>query len=160
MTFVPTRGRLLRLTLHIYRMRDTVLLIQNIVQIHLGTGAVTGKLHMAHLYPTAERARGADCMNGIAYNATDDTYLLTGKLWPKVGEASRQTGRCSCPRCCCSAILVVVLLLQYFKVKIGAAANATRGAVKRLTRRGGGAGMRGRSGGVGSHSGGRRRRRY
>ena len=58
--------------------------LDEIVKIHLGTGAVTERLQMAHLYPPAERVQGADCLNGIAYNATDETFLLTGKLWPKV----------------------------------------------------------------------------
>jgi hypothetical protein len=35
------------------------------------------------LYPKAGRDRKADCLNGIAFNASADTFLLTGKLWPK-----------------------------------------------------------------------------
>lgn len=53
-----------------------------IVKIDLSTGTVVGTLYMRRLYPQRERPPTADCLNGIAYNATDDTLLLTGKLWP------------------------------------------------------------------------------
>ena len=38
---------------------------------------------MDTLWPHHERPRSADCLNGIAYNKTDKTFLVTGKLWPK-----------------------------------------------------------------------------
>ena len=47
--------------------------------------------------PPYSRAATADCLNGIAYNSSDGTYLLTGKLWPKYyrvrfGSSSRGDG--------------------------------------------------------------------
>ena len=35
------------------------------------------------LLPAAERY-GTDVLNGIAYDASTDTFLITGKLWPRV----------------------------------------------------------------------------
>lgn len=35
---------------------------------------------------TAEEARGAEVLNGIAYRPETETFFLTGKLWPKVFE--------------------------------------------------------------------------
>ena len=53
-----------------------------LVKIDLVTGQVVDTLYLARLYPMKDRTRTADCLNGIAYNRSDDTLLLTGKLWP------------------------------------------------------------------------------
>jgi hypothetical protein len=37
---------------------------------------------LSHLYPHSQRAPTADCLNGIAYDARDGSFLLTGKKWP------------------------------------------------------------------------------
>lgn len=40
------------------------------------------KIDMTELYPMAKRWKGADCLNGIAYDPEKKEFLLTGKLWP------------------------------------------------------------------------------
>ena len=54
-----------------------------IVVIDPNNGHIVKYLDFEHLYPKTSRTREADSFNGIAYNRTDDTLLLTGKLWPK-----------------------------------------------------------------------------
>jgi glutamine cyclotransferase len=53
-----------------------------IVQIDAATGEVVRKFDMSALYPHRQRAPGADCLNGIAFNSQDGTFLVTGKKWP------------------------------------------------------------------------------
>eukprot|EP00601_Ochromonadales_sp_CCMP2298_P022358 CAMPEP_0173304020 /NCGR_PEP_ID=MMETSP1143-20121109/19210_1 /TAXON_ID=483371 /ORGANISM="non described non described, Strain CCMP2298" /LENGTH=281 /DNA_ID=CAMNT_0014244789 /DNA_START=144 /DNA_END=985 /DNA_ORIENTATION=- len=52
-----------------------------ILKIDPETGLVLRKLDLSHLYPHP-RSRTADCLNGIAYNRTDGSFILTGKMWP------------------------------------------------------------------------------
>lgn len=40
------------------------------------------KIDMTALYPMETRWKGADCLNGIAYDPEKKQFLLTGKLWP------------------------------------------------------------------------------
>ena len=54
-----------------------------ILQINSSTGEVTHRFDMSQLYPKSTRRPNADCLNGIAYNKVDETFLLTGKLWHK-----------------------------------------------------------------------------
>lgn len=54
-----------------------------IVRIDLETGRVTARVDAAGLLTPAERL-GADVLNGIAYDPADRTFLITGKLWPKL----------------------------------------------------------------------------
>ena len=54
-----------------------------IVRIDMPTGRVTAKIDAAGLLQPAERL-GADVLNGIAYDPADRTFLITGKLWPKL----------------------------------------------------------------------------
>jgi glutamine cyclotransferase len=56
-----------------------------IVAIHKEAGAVTAVIDASGLLTPAERA-SADVLNGIAYNPETDTFLITGKLWPKLFE--------------------------------------------------------------------------
>lgn len=56
-----------------------------ILRIDRETGAVTGWIDAAGLLPAEDRA-GADVLNGIAYLPESDTFLLTGKLWPRLFE--------------------------------------------------------------------------
>lgn len=35
------------------------------------------------LYPALQRPKGSDCFNGIAHNATDGTFIVTGKKWDR-----------------------------------------------------------------------------
>ena len=53
-----------------------------IIQIDPTTGNVTRVLNASELTPPGLEGRTDDVLNGIAYDETDDTYLLTGKRWP------------------------------------------------------------------------------
>ncbi len=56
-----------------------------IVEIDPESGEVTAAIDGAGLLTEAERAR-ADVLNGLAYRAGGGTFLVTGKLWPKMFE--------------------------------------------------------------------------
>jgi glutamine cyclotransferase len=53
--------------------------------IEPASGKVTGWVDLRGLLPEADR-RGADVLNGIAYDAQGDRLFVTGKLWPKLFE--------------------------------------------------------------------------
>ncbi len=57
-----------------------------IARINPKTGAVTGWILLDGLLPAAQRAAGADVLNGIAYDAAGDRLFVTGKLWPRLYE--------------------------------------------------------------------------
>lgn len=63
------------------RVYANVLFSDNLVEIDPATGRVTALIDASGLLTPAER-RGADVLNGIAYDPADDTFLVTGKLWP------------------------------------------------------------------------------
>lgn len=65
---------------HVYA---NVWMTDRIVRIDPKSGAVTATIDASNLLPAAER-QGTDVMNGIAYDASNDTFLVTGKLWPKL----------------------------------------------------------------------------
>ncbi len=54
-----------------------------IVKIDPLSGVVVERYDMSALYPRSKRPFTADCLNGIAYDKTSKTFLLTGKLWDK-----------------------------------------------------------------------------
>jgi glutaminyl-peptide cyclotransferase len=54
-----------------------------IIKIDPESGVVVETIDMADLWPKRDRDAHADCFNGIAYNASDDSFVVTGKLWPK-----------------------------------------------------------------------------
>jgi glutamine cyclotransferase len=54
-----------------------------ILKIHAHSGEVVGRLDLSALYPHRTRSRDADCLNGIAFNHSEGSFLLTGKLWPR-----------------------------------------------------------------------------
>jgi len=54
-----------------------------IVRIDPTTGRVTQRIDVPPLLSPLERA-GVDVLNGIAYDAATKTFLITGKLWPKL----------------------------------------------------------------------------
>ena len=56
-----------------------------IVRIDPASGQVSAVIDASGLLDAAERAH-ADVLNGIAYDAAKKTFLLTGKLWPKLFE--------------------------------------------------------------------------
>lgn len=55
----------------------------DLVRIDRATGYVTARIRAAGLLTPDER-RQADVLNGIAYDAQSDTFLITGKFWPKL----------------------------------------------------------------------------
>ena len=56
-----------------------------ILRIDKATGEVTGWIDATGLLPDEDRA-GADVLNGIVYVPESETFLLTGKYWPKLFE--------------------------------------------------------------------------
>jgi glutaminyl-peptide cyclotransferase len=54
-----------------------------IVRIDAASGQVTARIAAPNLLSPLER-KGVDVLNGIAYDAADKTFLITGKLWPKL----------------------------------------------------------------------------
>jgi glutamine cyclotransferase len=56
-----------------------------IVRIEPSTGRVTAVIDAAGLLSPREAMR-AEVLNGIAYRPETDTFLITGKLWPKLFE--------------------------------------------------------------------------
>jgi glutaminyl-peptide cyclotransferase len=55
-----------------------------IVRIDLATGRVTHRVDAVNLLSPIERSNPDQVLNGIAYDASDKTFLVTGKLWPKL----------------------------------------------------------------------------
>ena len=55
----------------------------DLVRIDRATGYVTARIRAAGLLTPDER-RQTDVLNGIAYDAQSDTFLITGKFWPKL----------------------------------------------------------------------------
>ena len=58
---------------------------ERIARIDPDTGRVTGSIDASGLLAPEERA-GVDVLNGIAYVPERGTFLLTGKLWPRLFE--------------------------------------------------------------------------
>jgi glutamine cyclotransferase len=54
-----------------------------IVRIDSRTGRVTQYIEAPNLLSPIEK-QGVDVMNGIAYDPTDRTFLVTGKYWPRL----------------------------------------------------------------------------
>lgn len=65
-----------------------IYLTDRIVRIDKATGNVTGVIDAAGLLTPEERSQlgHGHVLNGIAYDAENDTFLLTGKYWPKLFE--------------------------------------------------------------------------
>jgi glutaminyl-peptide cyclotransferase len=55
-----------------------------IVRIDAKTGRVTQRIDAPNLLSPLERSSSDMVLNGIAYDAQDQTFLITGKLWPKL----------------------------------------------------------------------------
>jgi glutaminyl-peptide cyclotransferase len=58
---------------------------ESLVRIDPRDGRITAVIDASGLLDPQERA-AAEVLNGIAYRPETDTWLLTGKLWPKVFE--------------------------------------------------------------------------
>jgi glutamine cyclotransferase len=57
-----------------------------IVRISPTTGKVLGWVDLSKLRNALGPVRGAEVLNGIAYDAANDRIFITGKLWPKLFE--------------------------------------------------------------------------
>jgi len=59
-----------------------------IVRFDKSSGIVDAVINAAGLLTPEERAtaENIDVLNGIAYNTADDTFYITGKLWPTLFE--------------------------------------------------------------------------
>ena len=57
-----------------------------IARIDPASGQVSAVIDASGLLTASERAAGAEVLNGIAYNADNETFYLTGKLWPRLFE--------------------------------------------------------------------------
>lgn len=55
-----------------------------IARIDPADGRVLGWIDLTGLLDPADKARGADVLNGIAYDPRQDRLFVTGKLWPKM----------------------------------------------------------------------------
>jgi glutaminyl-peptide cyclotransferase len=56
---------------------------ETIVRIELASGRVSAVADASGLLTPVER-QGVDVLNGIAYDPTDRTFLITGKWWPRM----------------------------------------------------------------------------
>lgn len=61
-----------------------VWMTDTIVRIEAKTGNVTAMIDAAGLLTAQERFNPDMVLNGIAYDSTDKTFLITGKLWPRL----------------------------------------------------------------------------
>lgn len=65
---------------HVYA---NVWMTDRIVKIDQKSGEVVASIDATGLLPAAERY-GTDVLNGIAHDPANDTFLITGKLWPRM----------------------------------------------------------------------------
>ena len=56
----------------------------DIIKIDPESGHVVGKMNFANLLSASDRVPRTDVLNGIAYDSTTNTLLITGKRWPKL----------------------------------------------------------------------------
>lgn len=76
--WIPARAKQpARLLANIWQSDD-------IVVIDTEKGRVTARIDLSKLYPKSTRSEKADVLNGIAFDARDQTLLVTGKFWPYV----------------------------------------------------------------------------
>eukprot|EP00603_Paraphysomonas_imperforata_P003920 CAMPEP_0114436896 /NCGR_PEP_ID=MMETSP0103-20121206/13709_1 /TAXON_ID=37642 ORGANISM="Paraphysomonas imperforata, Strain PA2" /NCGR_SAMPLE_ID=MMETSP0103 /ASSEMBLY_ACC=CAM_ASM_000201 /LENGTH=249 /DNA_ID=CAMNT_0001607221 /DNA_START=71 /DNA_END=817 /DNA_ORIENTATION=- len=57
--------------------------VDKLIKIHPTSGNIVKTFNFRNLYPKRSRSRSADCFNGIAFNSTDRSVMLTGKYWDK-----------------------------------------------------------------------------
>ena len=57
--------------------------VDKIIKIDPSNGEIAKTYSFRSLYPKNKRPRSADCFNGIAFNTTDRSVMLTGKYWDK-----------------------------------------------------------------------------
>jgi len=57
--------------------------VDKLIKINPTSGQILKTYSFRSLYPKNKRPKTADCFNGIAFNATDRSLMLTGKYWDK-----------------------------------------------------------------------------
>ncbi len=57
-----------------------------IARINPATGKVTAWIDLSGILPPEDRFNRVDVLNGIAYDAQQDRFFVTGKWWPKLFE--------------------------------------------------------------------------
>lgn len=60
----------------------------DILKIDPDSGKVTAVIDASGLLTEQERMAGAEVLNGIAWDPVKKTFLITGKLWPKMFEVT------------------------------------------------------------------------
>ncbi len=55
-----------------------------VLAIDAATGEVLKIYDLGSLFPAAMRGKGMDVLNGIAYDPDSDSWLVTGKYWPRI----------------------------------------------------------------------------
>ncbi len=63
-----------------------IYLTNDIIEIDPESGHVTGRITFDNLLSREDINRNTDVFNGIAYDSTTQTILVTGKRWPKLFE--------------------------------------------------------------------------
>ncbi|RYG31196.1 MAG: glutaminyl-peptide cyclotransferase [Chitinophagaceae bacterium] len=63
-----------------------IYLTNDIIEIDPESGHVTGRITFDNLLTSEDINRNTDVFNGIAYDSTSKTMLVTGKRWPKLFE--------------------------------------------------------------------------
>jgi len=58
----------------------------NIIKIDPQAGKVIGQLDLTNIRENNGIATSGDVLNGIAYDSTTHTFLITGKYWTKIFE--------------------------------------------------------------------------
>ena len=59
-----------------------------IIKIDPSNGEIVSRYDFRDLFPARTRPKMSDCFNGIAYNQTDHSFIVTGKWWPKYFRVS------------------------------------------------------------------------
>ena len=63
-----------------------IYLTNDIIEIDPESGHVTGRITLNNLLTRDDIAKNTDVFNGIAYDSSTHTMLVTGKRWPKLFE--------------------------------------------------------------------------
>lgn len=63
-----------------------VLFSDEVIEIHLENGKVTGRINLEKLVAKVKNEANVNVLNGIAYDALNNRIFVTGKLWPNIYE--------------------------------------------------------------------------
>ena len=64
--------------------------VDKLIKINPSSGEIVKTYSFRSLYPKNKRPKSADCFNGIAFNSTDRSVMLTGKYWDKYFRVNLQ----------------------------------------------------------------------